>query len=414
MSTDSRQATLHVAAMPFPAARGTQALVHSIVEAVAASGDDTHLITYGPGKSDNTKGPEAVVWHQSGRWLPQAHLRSGPSARKLLQDAALMQHVVRLSRGLRCDVVVAHHVEAALACIAARAKPLIFYAHTLLGPELPTYFGEEWKVLYPWITKAGETLDRALLRRAQAVLAVSPDLSRALEERSGRQVHYAPCPWSVAPSISEDERQQARASFGFTEQETVVTYVGNLDRYQGWEDALAAVEKIHTNKPATRFLLGTDSELPHASALGVQVPVRFAPIASEVVRRRIYAAADIAVVPRRAEGGIPIKLLDGMARGIPVVTTRRATGGLSIHQSAIVVNDDNPSSLATGLQLLMGARALRQNLGTAGQSYITREHNRDAFMTAYRRAVDSARTGVFVGPDATEIDPDDLYEEEDP
>ncbi|MCA9581115.1 MAG: hypothetical protein KC416_04930, partial [Myxococcales bacterium] len=100
---------LHVAAMPFPTAQGTQAAVAAMARAHGHLGHETHLLTYGEGIDGG--GAEPFEHH---RVLPVPggkSFRSGPSLGKVFRDAQLAAILRRLPTRLRADLVIAHHVE---------------------------------------------------------------------------------------------------------------------------------------------------------------------------------------------------------------------------------------------------------------------------------------------------------------
>ena len=107
-----------------------------------------------------------------------ARCARGRSAHKLFADAALARALSRAQRTLRPALVVAHHVEAAL--VAARAAECVFFAHTDLEAELPSYAHAAHA---PWLARAGGALDAWLVRRAGAVAAISPALAARMRSR---------------------------------------------------------------------------------------------------------------------------------------------------------------------------------------------------------------------------------------
>ena len=169
--------SLHVAALPFPSAQGTQALLHSMLSTLASAGHDTHLLCYAHGAEPTPQLRYRV--HRLPFTLGLRSLRSGPGARKLALDGLLVWSLRRLHAQLAPTLVVAHHVEAALACHLARV-PFVFVAHTSLQHELPSYFPPAF--VDP-LARAGGALDAFLSARARAVLTVSPLLAQLLQAR---------------------------------------------------------------------------------------------------------------------------------------------------------------------------------------------------------------------------------------
>ena len=381
-------AELHVAAMPFPTRQGTQAVVHAMMNARSGADYDAHLLTYGEGEGRPSTPRTAYTWHRAAR-LPFAPgaFQSGPSPRKLALDLALVPTVAALRRRLRPGVVVAHHVEATMACLAglgASSRPLVFFAHTALGPELPTYAR---RALEPLLARAGRRVDVVLCRRADAVAAISPALSAHLEDASGRPAVYVPPPWPVPAPATDEERQRERNALRLEDGDRAVVYAGNLDAYQGWDLVIGAVTRLRQTHPRARLVVATaadPSPLENAArVLGIAEAVRTVDLPrDEAGRRALHAAADVAIIPRRAPGGLPIKLLDALARGVPTVAAKRATAGLPLERVALVAADDDPEALANGLRTALSAPRAATDLGARGREYVRREHSAERFTHA--------------------------------
>lgn len=312
---------LHVAALPFPSPQGTQALLRAMLLAHADAGHDAHLLCY-PGPP--IEAPYRV--HRCAAERPVSQ-RSGPSLAKLGLDGALAVALPKLVRALRPDLIIAHHVEAAAIAWSTRT-PAWFYAHTDLGAELPTYFAQRWSLP---LRVAGGQLD-AFLARRMPTLAVSPLLAAKLG-------CGAPAlPWSIPAPITAAERAGARAHFAFSGTQRVALYAGNLDGYQGLDALADAVRR----RPSLRWLIATQSPIRDFARANRDLlsRVRFAPLHDEAARRRAHAACDLALVPRAIPGGVPIKLFDALARGVPAVAARLALAGYPLVPYCSVVDDD--------------------------------------------------------------------------
>jgi glycosyltransferase involved in cell wall biosynthesis len=357
---------LHVAAMAFPTHQGTQAVVRAMLDVLAATGVDAHLLAYG--ESEYAIEPRWTL-HRIAARPRLGSFRSGPSLRKVALDLRLAGGLRRLAGRLRPDVVVAHHVEAAAAAVAAGVRPLVFFAHTALGPELPTYARP---LLGGVLAGAGERLDGVLCRRAGAVAAISPALADLLAGQTGADVRYVAPPWPLPSPIAEGERAEARRALELAPGDEVVLYAGNLDRYQGWELLLPAIARLASRRPAVRLLVATGSAADPvrdaARAAGIGARLRVEPLGGEETRRRVHSAADVAVVPRRSPGGLPIKLLDALARGVPCVAASRAAAGLDLRGAALLVADDDGEAIATGLGVALGGGEATRELGRLGRA----------------------------------------------
>ena len=372
--------------MPFPTVQGTQAAIGAMMDAEHAAGLSPELLTY-----KNSGYSLRPPWrhHRAADPVGDRSLRSGPSWRKVVQDTLLAAEARRVAGRTRPDVVIAHHVEAAAAALAARLPNVTFFAHTALGAELPTYlprgaFGSA--PLARATGRAGEALDVMLCRRAARVFAVSPRLASGLERASGRPVRYVPVPWNVPAPIEPEERLRSRAALRLAPSVPVLLYAGNLDAYQGLEVLVAAFARVLRRDSSARLLVATgsppDDLMRELRRSGCGRQTVFLPNATEPDRRAAHAAADVVWVPRGAPGGLPIKLLDALARGAPTVVTRRACAGLDLGDAAIAVADDDPDALAAAALLCVEGRAAAQKIGGRGRSYVEQHHSPQRYLQA--------------------------------
>lgn len=367
---------LHVAALPFPSPQGTQALLHAMLSALAHAGHETHLLCYGYGSRCELDARYAL--HRLPLTLGLRSLRSGPSVRKLFVDLALAHEVRRLSRALRPDVLVAHHFEAAGACALAAVAPFAYVAHTSLGEELPSYFPPAFA---PAVTRAGALLDHYACTRASQVLAVSPLLVNLLHASAGVRGRALDLPWTVAAASTAEERRTARARLGFAPDDRVVLYAGNLDGYQGLPVLAEAVARLRARDPRWRWLVASESPRAARARLLRTTTCRFAGLADEAERRLVHAAADVVAVPRASPGGVPIKLLDALARGAFVVASRRACAGLDLAHVCSVVDDDAPEAFAAALEACVARERPISN--ELARDYVRRAHSDAAFLASF-------------------------------
>jgi glycosyltransferase involved in cell wall biosynthesis len=370
--------------MPFPTPQGTQAIVGMMVRALRRHGQQAHLLTYAHGQPD----PDAAIDVEPRRlpdWPRVRATRSGPSLGKLALDLRMVA-VLRTERARTgAQLVVAHNVEAAWACAAAGVAPFVYFAHTSMREELPYYLPRN---LHPLLRTAGDVLDRGACARAASVFALTPALAtrlRTLHPRAELVLPPFERPASTAPS-----RTAARSHLGLPLDAPIALYAGNLDAYQGIELLLGALERA----PAAWQLLVATASAPEplrtlAVAHGVAGRVVFGPLANEHDRAIAHAAADVALVPRLASGGLPIKLLEALARGVPVVANQRALAGLPLADQGhmlTVVADDSPAALAAGMERL-GARPTGRDAIRAGQRLLTSAGvTAEAFVPAFQRA----------------------------
>ena len=387
---------LHVAALPFPTYQGTQAAISAMLAATSRVDPGTALFTYAT--SGYASSSEFAVHRLSDRPRVRS-LRSGPSLGKLVLDARMLFELQDLTRKLQPRVIVAHHVEAAAVALSLRSPRTVFFAHTDLAEELPSY---AHPLLSAPLRRAGGALDRLLVRRAAAVATISPVLRERLSELRA-DVEYVPIPWNVPEPIRSRERAESRLGLGVSQRTKLALYAGNLDAYQGATMLPRALASLRARGHALQLLLATQSD-SSAFARSCQllgVPLQHVELGDELIRRQVHAAADLVVVPRLVPGGLPIKLLDALARGVPCAVTPSACAGLSLEGAVECAQGDNAAALALAMERLLETPERRISLANAGRAYVAREHSEPRFLRALDRVLSRAAAADSCEPRAS-------------
>ena len=355
-----------VAACPFPWPRGTPIRIQRIAEAVAHRGHAVHVVTYHLG--EELADPPFVL-HRIRDVPAYRRTEPGPTVRKLFQlDPMLAGLLRRLHQEIRFDVVHAHHYEGLLvASHALRGTPIVYDAHTLLASELPTYpLGLPRRLIRavaPW-------LDGHLPRRADRIIAVSETIRDALATLGAS----APDRMHVIPSGVEWQRFPIEQ--GATPGGRTVIFTGNLAPYQGVDLMLEAFATLHARRADVRLMIVTDTPFTPYEALARRLGVRAAVDlrrASFPQQPALLAAATVAVNPRVRCDGIPQKLLNYMAAGMPIATFDGSAGPVRHEVTGLRVPDGDTTAMADAMERLLTDRALARTLGDAAREQARRE-----------------------------------------
>ena len=327
-------------------------------------------------------------------------LRSGPSWGKIALDARCVVETRRLVRLLQPKAIVAHHIEAAFAALAARAAPVYYVAHTSLSRELPLYFPS---LQAHFVSGVAKQIERNVCVRAAGVAAVAPSLARLL----GQGAQYLPVPWTVS-AAPQPTRSEARAALGLAVDARVCLYAGNLDRYQGWEYLIEALVILQRTQPTARLLIATESDPSPAKVearrLGIADAVHFCRIDGERARRLAHAASDLAWIPRRTAGGLPIKMLDAFARKLTVVAMERATAALPVQDACVIVPDDDPHALSEAAMRLFADERAAIAIPERACHYLAKHHSAESFSAAMRKLLGEAALSTYA-PTRLLLDP---------
>jgi glycosyltransferase involved in cell wall biosynthesis len=298
-------------------------------------------------------------------------LRAGPSRAKPILDAQLAARVASVVREERIDVVHAHNIEAPFATLPARllmGVPVVQHVHMLAEEELPTFVTVGRRPAR-W---AGRWIDRAVPRLVDALVVLS--------ERAGDQLRSHGVPSHrihlIPPAVHPDDFGPAAAR---RPGPPCVVYAGNPDAYQEPETLLKAFAAVIRERPEVtlRLVSGASMAPWAAAARRLGIPAASVQIVRVSTWREVQAAhadATLGVVPRSVCAGFPIKLLNYMAMGLPVVACRGAAGPLRTGEEGLVVDDGDSRAFARAMLRLLGDEDLRHRMGSAARASVLREH----------------------------------------
>jgi glycosyltransferase involved in cell wall biosynthesis len=149
-------------------------------------------------------------------------------------------------------------------------------------------------------------------------------------------------------------------------------YVGNLKPHKNVTTLLRAYAQLHRRKklPHSLVIVGEDarwkrSVVEECSRLDIQDSVIFIPYVSPALLPKLYAAADLLVMPSTAEGfGLPV--LEAMACGTPVVCSNAASLPEVAGDAALYFDPASQEELAERIELLLQSGDLRALLRDRG------------------------------------------------
>jgi protein involved in polysaccharide export with SLBB domain/glycosyltransferase involved in cell wall biosynthesis len=348
-----------VAACPFPSLRGSQVLVREIAEALAHAGHAVHVVTYPT--AQHLVPIERIAIHRAPK-LPGLWTARPFGWQKLVLDLLLAWRLWQVVRRERIEVIHAHNLEAPLIAYLVRwltGVPVVYHAHNALADELPCYFKStalRWFARY-----TGGACDRLLARAANHTVALSDRLAAYLAARgaAGRIAAIAPAAARLAGTETPTPRR---------ERAPLVMYGGNLDPYQDLDCLLHGFARLRAVEPQARLILvthapGHPKTLGRAATLAEQPGVTVQVLNSFASAMRALGGADVLVCPRTSWSGFPIKVLNYMALGRPIVHARASAHAVEDGVTGLLYDDGDAGALAKALLRVVRDPALGAQLG---------------------------------------------------
>jgi glycosyltransferase involved in cell wall biosynthesis len=174
--------------------------------------------------------------------------------------------------------------------------------------------------------------------------------------------------------FSESRNRAAKAANG----RPTLIFTGNLAPYQGIDLMLLALRKVLNRRSDVQLKIVTESSFEQYDALARELGVSGS---IELVRAQfedipmLLAGATVAVNPRTECDGIPVKLLNYMAAGKPVLSFAGSAPGVCHQQTGWLVPDGDVDGFAEGALTLLSNTELASSLGQNARRLVQDKHD---------------------------------------
>ncbi len=243
----------------------------------------------------------------------------------------------------------------------------------------------EFSPLAAWI---GRAMDRTTVPLAACVVAVSAAVAADARRAGVRSVEVIPNGLDLNQLSLDASRDEARRMLAVDPGDFVIIALSLLKKQKGIDTLVHAATGLGERGAGMRALIFGEGDqraeieelIQKAAPGGMRVELRgWVPQARHWLR-----GADAYVMPSRWEG-LPVALLEAMARGLPCLVT--AAPGIedivSDQANGWVVPADNPAALADGLARLMERRAEAHLLGQQAARDVAERFNIVRTVQAY-------------------------------
>ena len=271
--------------------------------------------------------------------------------------------VVRATRG--CDLLHVPHFNAPL----FHRGPLLVSIMDVIHLSSAAYSRKLSTLLY------ARPMLNAIARKADHVVTVSDYSKDQIMESLGipdSKITVIPCGVSheFIPASKRTESSSVSVIPGV--QKPFLLYVGNLKPHKNVPTLLRAFAQLREKRqlPHSLLIVGDDprwksSVVEECLRLGIRDCTHLVSHVSQSLLPRVYAAADLLVMPSTLEGfGLPV--LEAMACGTPVVASNAASLPQVAGDAALYFDPASPEELGAQIERILQSLELRDLLRNKG------------------------------------------------
>ncbi len=351
--------------------------VHDLSRALAARGDDVHVLTNSLGGRDQDVVVDGVRVHRVN--FPNPPRPPDATSCVIQFNISLLERAQALLPSLGdLDLIHAHDWLVALAGVYLSDQLQVQLVTTFHDTAMGKYFGnlnrEQQYISFS---------ERWLAGASSRVIACSSHVRDELIQHCGTrasQIDVIPCgvdpdPFEVTVNLSAFRTVLAGP------EERIILYVGRLDPEKGVDVLVRAFALLGAEAGDLRLVIAGEGqrlqELQQlAEEVGLEEKVTFLGYVSHTALAAVYRAAELVVVPSLYEP-FGMVALEAMAAGRPVVATE--IGGLSeivvLERTGLLVAAGDERALAAGMDRVLREPGLSAALGAAGRERALREYS---------------------------------------
>ncbi len=248
-----------------------------------------------------------------------------------------------------------------------------------------------------WTRRAVEGLERALMRRFDAVSAISPGMCERLADKRVTRDRIALFEnWVDTRTIHPlDGASPMRAELGIDPAAVVALYAGNMGEKQGLETLIDAARRLADHRDIL-FVMAGDGvarERLEAEARGL-ANLRLMPLQPSGRLNDLLNVADIHLLPQRREAAdlvMPSKLVGMLATGRPVAAGAAPGTEVAalVGSRGVVVAPDDGAAMAAAILSLAADPDRRKLLGAAARDLTVAEFDKGVVLSRFAERLES-------------------------
>jgi glycosyltransferase involved in cell wall biosynthesis len=374
---------------PFMEPRGTPFSVYHRTKALLALGYEVDLVTYPIGEHVAIAG---LHIYRAPRLPFIRKVKIGPSLAKVPLDMLLFLTAFwRLC--LRRYRFLHTHEEAGLMGVVLAwlfGCKHLYDMHSDLAQQMSNFAVTKSSLLIGCV----KAIQGLIVRRADAVIAICPDLETAVRRISPSKPVYMIENLAVdeaLPPAAADAALRLRHQWELGDG-PVLVYTGTFESYQGIELVLRSALIVRPAFPTARYVLagGKPEQIEKqrllAQELGIADMIRFVGQRPLDEMPQYMALADILLSPRSGGTNTPLKLYTYLRSGKPILATAILSHSQILTADMAALVAPTPEGLAQGAIELLQDLGNAQRLGEHGRKVAEEQYSWPAFMEKNRRA----------------------------
>lgn len=262
-----------------------------------------------------------------------------------------------------------------------------------LGRRVPVLFTEHGRHFPDYPRRKRMLANRLLLGRRDRVVGVGESVRQAVIANEGIPAERVGVIYNgidLEPfARAGRDREAARREMGAGPDDLVLIQVARLDYLKDHATAIRMLERVAARRPDARLVLV--GEGPERGKIedevrrrGMTERVRLLGLRTDVAR--LVAAADVLLLTSISEG-IPLTLIEAMAAGLPVVSTRVGGVGevVAEGETGLLAPAGDDAALAEHVLQLADDRERRVRMGERGRQRAREMFSESQMHAGYRR-----------------------------
>ncbi len=398
--------------IPIRGAKGASVHVRELVRALMIQGHSVNVVCAKQGTGNETGrlsiteiAPQKSAAPEISVAGLRAQIPAWPSSDDLTQDAnqLLTEELKKLAYNIQLQPALEHIIADIQPDVLYERYALFNYAGSVVAPKfhLPHLLEVNAPLIQErqaspgmLLTDLAQRIEERVFRQADSVITVSAVLRDYAIERGVEPSRAIAIPNGVDldkfnPSLGNEDSKitnlQALALPPALAQRTVIGFVGSLKAWHGVDVLIQAFARARRVDPRLFLLIvGEGPQLEHlrseAQRQGLSDDIYFCGAVPHPLIPKYIAIMNITVAPYRHQTRFyfsPLKILEYMAMGKPVVTTRQGqiSDLIEHEQNGLLCDAENVESLAEALIRLARDPDLQHRLGRNAAAAVAERHS---------------------------------------